>query len=1031
MRSKFKWIFTLLLALTMQFSFAQEKTVTGVVSDATGSLPGANVVVKGTTRGTQTDVDGKYSIQAKVGEVLVFSFVGMTDVTMTVGASNTISVELKQGVALTEVVIDGYKTTSKRKAAIAQTTVTSEEIEGRPNVSFLQSLQSQVAGLNIATSSGTPGSSKIDVILRGLSSINGNTEPLYVIDGVAGNQTIFRSLNNEDIESITVLKDAGATAIYGNRGANGVIVISTKKGKFNSKLSIRYNGSTGYSELQQNEYHFLNTRRLLALERTAGAGLGATGGNTPVPGSPMTDSEINSYPIDTQWRDYFFQTGISQSHSLSFTQGTENMTNFTSISYFDQEGIVPTTNFKRFTFRTNFTGKSTNDKFTYSTNTLLSFSRRNQLQAETSALNANVVQNPLQGLLSSLPYIDPNLYQSGQQLFDDYGTGDFTVTPLILLDYLQPGNIPNRYDETKILTNAMGSYKLTNDLTYSMTAGVDYVESKRNFARAPWSWLALAVQDSNGSEFGGIELFSSDRDFGFNYQNRLNYSKTFKEKHTIDANVFMEYVKAHRQVFQMQQDGLNPRTWALGAGTGWIAFNTATPNLYRPSVSAFKADAGLFSYFATVDYDYNAKYGIVGTIRRDASYKFTEDNTWGTFWSVSGRWNIDQEAFMQNTWFDGLKLRATYGTTGNQNILSAAYGANPIYLASNNIRDLNATGNGYEGFSGIGVANIANTDLRWETTAQGDIGLDFSIKRRFSGSIDVYKKKTTDLFDTDNISAINGQYGINGNADYYMTNTGVEVSFKYDVFKKGDFKLDVFFNASYNKNAVEGLTYPEGDDVINFGNVANQNGNPIFSYYVVPYVGVNPENGNLLFLDKDDNVTETVDDSDRRLTDKNSIPVYQGGFGLNASYKGFFLNSNFSWVTDIYRYDFDLLNSSSPTAIGSFNVVSELTQAWTIDNPNSPVPSLNATNLDAGDTYSDRFLRDASYVRLKNLIVGYEVPSKMLEKTFLTNVKVYTQLENYFTWSSWRGFDPEGLNASNQGGYPSPKVFSFGVDVQF
>jgi TonB-dependent SusC/RagA subfamily outer membrane receptor len=266
MRSKFKWIFTLLIALTMQFSWAQERTVTGVVSDATGSLPGANVVVKGTTRGTQTDIDGKYSIQAKTGDVLIISFVGMTESSVTVGSSNTIDVKLQEGVKLAEVVIDGYKTTSKKKATIAQSTVLAETIEGRPNVSFLQSLQSQVAGLNIGTSSGTPGSNKIDVVLRGYSSVSGNTDPLYVIDGVPANNGQFRALNTDDIESVTVLKDAGATAIYGNRGTGGVIVVKTKRASYNSKLGVRYSGSTGYTTLQDHEYNLPNAKEMLGLQ---------------------------------------------------------------------------------------------------------------------------------------------------------------------------------------------------------------------------------------------------------------------------------------------------------------------------------------------------------------------------------------------------------------------------------------------------------------------------------------------------------------------------------------------------------------------------------------------------------------------------------------------------------------------------------------------------------------------------------------------------------------------------------------------
>ena len=1023
MRSKFKWIFTLLLALSMQFSFAQEKTVTGVVSDASGTLPGANVVVKGTTRGTQTDVDGKYAITAKPGDVLIYSFVGMTDSNATVGRSNTINITMESGVTLATLVIDGYKTTTKKKSSISQTTISAETFEGRPNVSFLQSLQSQVAGLNIATSSGTPGSSKIDVILRGVGSVNGSTEPLYVIDGVPANQVVFRALNNEDIESITVLKDAGATAIYGNRGSNGVIVIQTKKGKFNSKLQVRVTSTTGFTTLQQNKYDLMNSFEALTLEKNRQVGHG----------SGLTDQQILDTPT-TNWRDVFFRTGVTRNQNVSFTQGGENMTNFTSLSYFDQDGIVPTTDFKRFTLRTNFNGKSTNDKFTYSTNVTMAYSQRYQLEQETRAgVNANVVQNPLQGLLSSMPYVDPAAYINGQAVYDE--TRPVFRNPLALLDYIQEGVVPNRYNETKILANASGTYKLSNSLSYTATAAVDYAESIRDFARSPQSFLAIAVRNGVEGvkpEFGGIEQITTDRDFGFNLLNRLNYNKVIDEKHTVDVSIFSEYIKAHRRVYSFRQDGLDPRTWSLGAGTGYVNYTVGDPlGFYVPTVSGFKADAGLFSYFASADYDYDSKYGIVATIRRDASYKFVEDNTWGTFWSVSARWNIDQERFMNNSGFEILKLRASYGTTGNQNIIAGAYGSNPLYLGNNLVRELNGTGTGYNGEqSAVFPTVIANTALQWETTSQFNVGLDFTYKKRLSGAIDLYRKSTADLFDTNYISAANGTYGILANTDARLVNTGVELQLNYDVFKKGDFRMDVFVNGSYNKNEWADLVYPGNADLLFQGNVAQQNGRPLNAFFLVPYLGVNPENGNLLYRGADGLPTEDISDKDRRFIDENFIPSYQGGFGLNASYKGFFLNSNFSFVADIARFDFDLANMSTPTVIGAYPLVRDALDAWTVDNPTGSFPSLDATN-ESLDGRSDRYLRDASYIRLKNLVVGYDVPTKFLDKSFLSSVRMYTQLENYVTWSNWRGFDAEGLNASNQGGYPSPKVISFGIDVQF
>ncbi len=1028
MRSKFKWIFTLLLAFTMQFSFAQEKTVTGVVSDKTGPLPGANVVVKGTNRSAQADFDGKFSINAKVGETLVISFTGYNSSTVTVGAASNYNVTLSDGILLGEVVIDGYRTTSKAKSAVSETTILAKTIENRPNASFLQSLQGQVPGLQISTSSGQPGSAKINSLIRGVSSLNSSTEPLVVIDGVASNQAIFRSINPNDIESATVLKDAAATAIYGNRGTAGVIVIKTKGGKYDSKLAFKYSGSYGLVDLQQNKYDLANTRQILTLERTAGLGLGSLNPDT---GLPFTDQEIAAYPIQTNWKDYFFRKGTSQSHDLSISGGTSKMTNFTSISYFDQEGIVPTTDFKRFSFRSNFAGKSSNDKFNYTTNIFASYSRRHQLDQETRTdINSNVLQNPLQGLLTSLPYADPNLYVNGQQLLDDFGAPSFQIVPYMLLDYLVPGNIPNEWTETKLLFNASASYKLTKDLTLTNTSGMDYNMQFRNFARAPQSYLAI-VATPVGAQFGGIETMNNTRDFGFTSTTKLNFNRTFKGKHTIDANLFTDYIKYHRKFNTSTQTGLDPRTWAFGAGTGYIPFNTATPTFYRPSVGASKDDGGLFSYFGTFDYDYDGKYGVSGTLRRDSSYKFSGDNKWGTFWSVAGRWNIDKEAFMANTAFDALKLRLSYGTNGN---------ASGPYDNDNVIRDLNSSQVGYANAPSLGVATFAYTDFRWETTTQLNLGLDFSVNRRFSGSIDLYDKVTDDLFDGINSSWVTGTSGYAGNRGS-LQNRGIELLLKYDVFKKGDFKLELFGNTAYNKatylSTVSGEDEPDGNGIRYVGGLINE-------YYVVPYIGVNnngyvdadgvaqPANGNLLFLDIDGNVTETVGDADRRKSGKSNLPKHQGSFGFNASYKGFFLNTQFAYSYGQYRFDFDLTNMSDPAAIGVFNVTNDLADAWdATNNPTGNYPSLTAANLAEGDTFSDRWLRDASYVRLKVLTFGYNVPSKFLEKSAISSLRLYTLMENYVTWTKWRGFDPEAFGASNQGGYPAPKAITFGVDIQF
>ncbi|MGV3695551.1 SusC/RagA family TonB-linked outer membrane protein [Flavobacterium sp.] len=1039
MRSKFKWIFTLLLALSMQFSFAQEKTVTGVVSDKSGPIPGANVVVKGTTRSTQTDFDGKYAIKASQGEVLVISFTGYTNATITVGGASNYNVSLKEASnILEEVVVLGYdRTATKPKSVAAITTVSAESIKNRPNVTVLQSLQGNVAGLNIITSSGSPGSAKFDLLIRGLGSVNSSTEPLYIMDGVPTNSVVFRNINPEDIESVSVLRDAAATSIYGSRAANGVVLIRTKTGKFDGALKISYSSTYGISELTKDKYNLMNSQQLLTFQRdngfSAGAGsnalLNSFLGRDPSNLDPLTDQEILRAP-NTDWRDVFFTTSQTQSHNLSFTSGGKNLNNFTSLSYIEQDGIVKTTNFKRFTYRTNLTGKSNNDKFNYGTNLTLALSKRFQLGQETnSAINNNVVQNPLLGSLTGVPYYGEDFYPgSGRGLFDLIGTDfDGGNTTLVLQDLMFAGNQPNRYNEVKMLGNFNASYKLNKYFTLGTRVGVDYNVSDRVFARAPWSYLAIAVQESNALPAGGFETRTTDRDFGFNATNSLKYSKVFAEKHSLDAGIYMEYIKAYQTINSHTQNGLDPLTYAFGAGTGWLTNFADNPNL-RPTNLAIKNVAGTFSYFGTLSYDYADKYGIDATIRRDASYRFVDDNKWGTFWSVGGRWNIDKENFMKNSVFNMLKLRASYGVQGNQNLLFAGNGVNPLYTADNLVRDLIGTGTGYGNSVATVLTQFGNNTLKWEEQSMANIGLDFGIwKDRLTGNVDVYERTTNDLFLFKPLSASAGAGPTLDGNNGSLSNKGIEVALRYKIFRGNDFNLEVFANGSYNKNEYTDVeTAPNPD-----ASVIEQNGGQINEYWVVPYAGVNPANGQLLFYDINGNLTESPGDDDRRATGKSYIPIYQGGFGFNMDYKGFFVDAQFAYSLDQWRFDYAQLWLNSPSFAPDNNMSTDILNAWTPTNTNTNIPSLGATNFTLATDLSDNWLKDASFVRLKNFSVGYSFSKKMLEKSFMTSLKLFMQAENLYTWTKWRGFDPDFGSISNVGSFPTPRTVSFGLNVEF
>jgi len=1023
----------------MQFSFAQEKTVTGTVTNGSITLPGANVKVKGTSNGVQTDLDGKFSIKAKPGDVLEVSFLGHETKTIKVGAANTYNVTIAESSkVLDEVVVQGYgKSIYKKKDPGATASVSGKVIENRPNVNFLQSLQGQLAGTNIALASGQPGTNKIDVIIRGASSLLASTDPLYVIDGVPLNQAFFRSLNPNDVESVTVLKDASATAIYGNRGANGVIVITTKKGSLKSKLSVAYSSTYGTTEFRGDQYDLVNAREHLTIQNLFGAGPGADGVITGYEGLMSVDpNNIQAYNIDTDWTKVFFRTGRSQSHNISLTAGSENLSNFTSLSYYEEDGIVPTTSFKRFSLRSNINGKSANDKFNYGLNVLAAYSRRRQLEQETRAgINTNVLQNPLTGYLASPAYLSPSSYVSGQQLFDDYGSPALQITPFMLMDLFQDKRAPSFFDEFKTIITSNLGYKLSKNLTFTTNAGIDYSDDRRVFAIGPEAYLSIVRAVGAGQAFHGLEQQRGAREFMFNFFNRLNYKKTFADKHSFDVSVFTEYMKAHRRVSVQQQIGLNPLNWFPGAGTGYIPYNPALPASYIPTVSAARVDAGTFSYFGTLDYDYNSKYGFAASVRRDASYRFVDDNKWGTFWSVAGRWNINKEDFMKdNTWFRDLKLRASYGTTGNQNVIARDIDSDQstIFGGAQLVRDLNSTQTGYGNVASFGVSSYANTDLRWETVAQFNVGLDFDIKGRLVGSLDYYKKNTYDFYFAQPISFLNGISSISSNVDGNLQNEGFEVNLRYNIFKDGDFKLSVFANGAYNKQQIKSLgALDDGSGRLRQGTdfMLAVDG-PAFQYFLVPYVGVNPANGNLQFLDINNNITENPTDADRRLTNRNELPLYQGGFGLNTSYKGFFLDATFVYSMDFYRFDPDLQGLLDIRNAELFPVSRDLFNAWTTPGQITDIPSWNATNLDS-DSISDRFLQDASFVRLRNLTIGYDVPSKFLEKTFIKGIKFKLQGENILTFTKWRGMDPESFTASATGFFPTPKAYTFGVDVNF
>ena len=1015
------------------FSAVAQRTVSGKITDETGEgLPGVNVVIKGTTTGVTTDLDGNYRISVEDGATLIYSYVGFETQEIEVGARTTIDVALGGATELQEVVVTGYNSTTKEKSSIAAATVDSKAIRNRPNPSFVQTLSGQVAGLSITTTSGQPGANT-SVQLRGISSINGDTEPLFIIDGAPVDQDNFRSLNPNDIENVSVLKDAGATAIYGNRGANGVIVVTTRKGSYDSPLQIDYTYRVSTSSLQSNDYNLLNTRQQLELERAAfGLGVGARpiyhqdrtgqgipGLNIQNDGSylPLTDAQIDSFAVNknADYVDFFFDQGIAQQHNLSLTRGGKNSRVALNFGYLNQEGVLQQSSLERGNLRMNLSGKSNNGKFDYSINTSINYSD----SEEPNSIGGGAInRNYILGAYQSVTYVTPDEYTNGAALLSPLA---FANTPLFLIDRLN--TFIRRENELKTIGTINVGYEVIEGLRVSYQISGDFQEEVFLSAEGPTSFNALLFAET-GNNTSGNQQQAFEREFRYNQLLSINYSKSF-DLHTVSGGLYAEEFRARHDRFGFFSDGLDPKTFFPGDGSSFVPDN-ATNDFFVDVANANILKAGLFSYFATAGYDYDSKYGADLTIRRDASFRFAESNRWGTFWSAAVRWNIHNEAFASSLPFDILKLRASYGVTGNQNInvLNVEGGASQTFSSPDLTRDLFATGAGYGGANSLGLSRIGNGDLRWETVDQINIGLDAELlSSRLRAKVDVYQKTTSDLFQSVPVSTINSVTSLDANFGE-MRNSGIDVELAYDVLRNPNGpNLTIRTVGNYNKNEI--ISFPGGlDERLGIGRV----GGPIREIFAVRYAGVNPANGNLLFLTADGEVTENPDvDNDRVWLGRNNIPDYQGSVNLEFDYKGIFVQVQTNYVIGVDRFDGDYSSFISPDNIGQFRHSRDILRAWTPNNRVTDIPRLNAPNRSIG---SDRFLRNADYVRIRFATIGYDFPQSLVDKTnFLTRARVFVNGENVLTFTDWRGFDVEGFTGSRL--YPTPRTFSLGVELGF
>lgn len=1043
MKTNFSGIFTLLLVFVVQITFAQQKSVSGLVTDQSAiPLPGVDIVVKGTSQRTQTDFDGRYTIQVSSSDVLVFRYLGFKTVEVTVGEQSTVNAVMQPDAdILDDVVVTAYGGILKDSEVVsAVSTVKSEAIEQIPIASVDQILQGQVAGANIRTASGQPGQAATTII-RGRSSLNGNTQPLYVVDGMPVNEDNFRSINPNDIESVNLLKDAAGTAIYGNRGAGGVIIVTTKRAKRNSGLQVRYRTLYGQSTNPESHVRMMNATELLTYRRDQLPGTQF--------GDGLTDAQIAAIArqSNTNWADILFQNGKTESHEINFTQGNENMSSFTSLQYFEQEGTTLRSSTRRFSVRNNLEGG--NDKISYGTNVQLAYSNNDfVVDAARGDNTGGDLDNPFIVPFLGQPFLNPynpdgslnivGTVQSGalnpDGSFNVSGANGFQNTPFLALNTAALNT--DRENELRMLVGGNLTYRINDKFSVGGTANMDYINEQNIFIDAPGSIRGALSPNQQAAEevFGGTQFENFFRDFSFNTNANIRYTDFLDadKKHRLSAGLFTEYFYRNVQSAGFQAFGLNPAF--PGSGSGFVDPNTIVVNddgedtyPFIPNVFSTEQEQALLSYFGNVTWDYEGRFGADVTIRRDGTSRFQSDYRWGTFFSVAGRWNIDQESFMDNVdWVSALKTRLSYGETGNQSI-----GGNFNFFPG---FQTYSGGPGYQNNLSLVPQGLSDTEVQWETTAQFNFGVDFGLwNNRLTGSLDIYEKETTDLFFGRNLSLAGTGFGNTQTNVGTMTNTGVELQIAYDILRRSstnDWNVNVFFNGAFNENEVVDLDNDTGF-VEGGSRTRIQEGERAFTYFMQRWAGVNPADGRPLYYTADGELTTTYDRNAHGVyTGKQFDPVWTGGFGLNVSWREWSLNSLFSFQYDAWRVNGTYALTEDASVAGFSNQNSSMLDAWSQPGDVTGIPGLQYGGLRFQD--GTRYLEDASFLRLRNINLAYNVKAETLDRIgFINQFRIFVQGTNLFTWSEWRGFDPETSTLNDFFNYPVPVQLTAGVDITF
>ena len=971
-------MFVFLITIVSQSIYAQAFIVKGQVTSKDDNEPliGVAVMQEGTTNGVTTDFDGNYTIEIRDTQnaTLVFTYVGMKSQKHSVDASTAVLNVVMHADAemMEEVVVVAYGVRKKGTIAGSVSTVKADKVENVPAAGFDQALQGQTPGLTVLSNSGEP-SKAATFQIRGTNSINSGTAPLFILDGVPISSSDFNTISPSDIESVSVLKDASSTSIYGARAANGVVVITTKRGTAMDKAKVVLRSQVGVSQLAGGNWTLMNTKERIRFEQELGIDAGQDYDRLRL--------------TDINWQEAVFNDrAMLQNYDLSISRATDKLNYFVSGSYFDQEGIAQGSSFRRYNLRANADVKASN-WLKVGTNSMVSYEEVQQAEDGEYALYA-----PISASRFMLPYWNPYREDGSIASSKDGSWAGTSVNPIEWME-----NNPRLHKKYKALTVLYAEVQPIEGLVVRSQLGLDYTHSTTDMKSYP------SFVGNNGIGMAGMA--TSDI-MALTITNTANYRFTLKDVHSINLMLGQEGVDYRSEGFQLVTQGQN-NDFLTNVSAGTRASSWAN------SASSYS----LLSFFMRGEYNYQDRYYAEIALRADASSRFGQSNRWATFGSVGLMWNLKREPFMQEyEWLTDARINLSTGTSGNSEI--------PYY----DHLELVGGGANYMGTAGTAPISEGNPDLGWEQLWTTNLALHAGFFSRINIDLEFYNKRTSNM-----LMYVPQSYSVNGFGSRWdnvgvMVNRGAELAVNADIIRTTDWTWNINANASYNYNEItelyNGITEYEMAGTSTKLVVGHSYG----EFYVNRYAGVNPANGDALWYTKEGELTTEYNEADKVLVGKNYMAPWQGGFGTSLTWKGLSISAQFSWVADRWMFNNDRFFEESNGLYTVYNQSRRLLyDRWKKPGDVTDIPRYGIT-----PQMDSRFLEDASFLRLKNVTISYNFPQKWLEKTkFLTGARIYAQGQNLLTFTKFSGIDPESSSNVYAAQYPMSKQYTFGLELAF